>query len=263
MGEFWPVGFAVFALALLGVLVGLYRRLVQSVTVTEYQKGLKLVRGRIAGVVEPGPQRVWKPTTQILVFDARPKLEKIAGQEVLTSDVIPVRLSLTAEIVVSDVQKAFLGVAGSGIYRIGASFPVELSLEGVYETLHNAIREAVGRRTIDEVLAQRNEIATEISEAAKTSVVDQGFSLNTLTLRDITLPGEYKKAMSQVTLARQEGLATLERARGEAAAMRSLANTAKMLEENPNLSTLRTLQLLEKVGGTLVISSEKAKLPLL
>jgi hypothetical protein len=50
--------------------------------------------------------------------------------------------------------------------------------------------------------------------------------------------------------ARQEGLAALERARGEQAALRSLANAAKMLDGNPALMNLRILQTLSASQGT-------------
>ena len=41
----------------------------------------------------------------------------------------------------------------------------------------------------------------------------------------------------------------LSRARGESAALRNLANAAKMIEDNPNLLQLRALQVLGESGG--------------
>ena len=56
------------------------------------------------------------------------------------------------------------------------------------------------------------------------------------------LPAEIRRAVTEVLLARERGRADLERARSEAAALRSLANTARLLEEHPGLLHLRTLQ---------------------
>ncbi len=42
----------------------------------------------------------------------------------------------------------------------------------------------------------------------------------------------------------------MERARGETAALRHLANAAKMLEGNPNLLNLRTLQAIAALGSS-------------
>ena len=46
-----------------------------------------------------------------------------------------------------------------------------------------------------------------------------------------------------------EGLAALERARGEQAALRSLANAARLMRGNPELQALRTLQALSATPG--------------
>jgi hypothetical protein len=77
-----------------------------------------------------------------------------------------------------------------------------------------------------------------------------------VALRDLTLPGDLKKAFSQVAQARQEGLAALERARGETAALRNLANVAQLMERHPSLLQLRLLQTIsERSGNTVVVGS--------
>jgi len=70
--------------------------------------------------------------------------------------------------------------------------------------------------------------------------------LEQVAIRDLTLPGELKKLFTQVVKARQEGLATLERARGETAALRNLANAAALVERSPQLLQLRALQVAEQ-----------------
>jgi regulator of protease activity HflC (stomatin/prohibitin superfamily) len=69
-------------------------------------------------------------------------------------------------------------------------------------------------------------------------------------------PGALKEMFAQVAKAKQEGQAALERARGEAASLRSLANAAKMLETNPKLMNLRLLQTISESGGnTFVVNA--------
>jgi regulator of protease activity HflC (stomatin/prohibitin superfamily) len=69
-------------------------------------------------------------------------------------------------------------------------------------------------------------------------------------------PGELKNIFAQVVSARNEGLAALERARGETAALRNLANAAKLLEDNPAMLQLRMLQAIEsKSGNTIILST--------
>ena len=61
---------------------------------------------------------------------------------------------------------------------------------------------------------------------------------------------------AEAATARAHGLAALERARGEVAATRALANAARMLTDNPGLLQLRTLQAVETGGATVVLSNE-------
>ena len=60
---------------------------------------------------------------------------------------------------------------------------------------------------------------------------------------------DLERAFNEVLKARKEAEASLERARGESAALRNLANAAKMLDDNPNLYALRLLQAVETSKG--------------
>jgi regulator of protease activity HflC (stomatin/prohibitin superfamily) len=62
-------------------------------------------------------------------------------------------------------------------------------------------------------------------------------------------PGEMKKAFAQVVKAQKDGQAALEKVRGEMAALRTLANAARMMDDNPNLLQLRALQAFADSGG--------------
>jgi len=76
------------------------------------------------------------------------------------------------------------------------------------------------------------------------------------------LSAEIKKAYTQVLLAKQEGVAALERARGESAALRNLANAAKMLENNPALYQLRLLQSVSEAKASTLVLGAQGLIPL-
>jgi hypothetical protein len=50
----------------------------------------------------------------------------------------------------------------------------------------------------------------------------------------IMFPGDLKRTMAKVMQARKEGQAALEKARGETAALRNLANAARLMEGIPH-----------------------------
>ena len=59
-----------------------------------------------------------------------------------------------------------------------------------------------------------------------------------------------KDLMNRVSSAKQAAEANLIARREETAAMRSQANTARLLQDNPTLMRLRELEVLEKVAAT-------------
>jgi hypothetical protein len=63
----------------------------------------------------------------------------------------------------------------------------------------------------------------------------------------VILPGDMKELMNKVTEAKKAAEANLAARREETAAMRSRANTACLLADNPALMRLRELELLEKI----------------
>src|SRR4051812_50217013 len=72
-------------------------------------------------------------------------------------------------------------------------------------------------------------------------------------VRDIMVPTELKRAFAGIVAARREGEAALERARGETAALRSLANAGRLVEDNPGLLQLRILQQLGASSGNTIM----------
>lgn len=69
-----------------------------------------------------------------------------------------------------------------------------------------------------------------------------GIEVQSVDIKDVMYPAEIRKIYSEVVRAQKEGQAALERARGEQAALRSLANATRILENNPALMNLRILQ---------------------
>jgi regulator of protease activity HflC (stomatin/prohibitin superfamily) len=69
---------------------------------------------------------------------------------------------------------------------------------------------------------------------------------------------------AEVERSKMEAEASLERARGEQASLRALANAARLIKDNPALANLRFLQTLEQIQGakTIVLGSD-AVVPLM
>ena len=84
-----------------------------------------------------------------------------------------------------------------------------------------------------------------------------------MRLRDVVLPGDLRRLLTGVEKARREGQAALERAHAEHAALRALANAARMLRNNPELQNLRLLQALgEGKSASIVLGAPSGLVPL-
>jgi regulator of protease activity HflC (stomatin/prohibitin superfamily) len=109
---------------------------------------------------------------------------------------------------------------------------------------------------MDVLLNQRTAIGGQIRELIVSSADVVGVRVHGVDVRDVMLPGELRKAFSEVLKAKQEAQVTLERARSESAALRNLANAARLVENVPALATLRFFQSLESSGSRTVVMND-------
>src|SRR5947208_8230625 len=115
---------------------------------------------------------------------------------------------------------------------------------------------------MDALLDNLAAISPKLMELTSKKASEFGLTLISADVKDIMLAGEMKKAFSQVVKAQKDGQAALEKARGETAALRSLANAARMMDDNPNLLQLRALQAFADSGGnTLVLGLPNGSIP--
>ncbi|ESA36468.1 spfh domain band 7 [Leptolyngbya sp. Heron Island J] len=120
--------------------------------------------------------------------------------------------------------------------------------KAIYLTVQNGLRSLISTVAMDDLLGNR-ELNQQLLDITASQVTPLGLRLINLSMRDLMLPGELKKLYAQIVQARQEGLAQLERTRGETAALRNLANAARLTHKNPTLLQLRLLQALEQSTG--------------
>ena len=214
-------------------------RLVTRTTIYEYERGLKYVKGKFVGILEPGQYRYLGSSTTITKVDIRPYVVPISGQEVLTSDSVSLKLSLACQYKVVDPDTAVNKVQS---YH-----------QALYQELQLALREVVGGSPVDDLLEKRGNFGAQVKDMVAPKAGEMGLELISASVKDIMFPGSLKQVFSQVIKARKEGLAALERARGETAALRNLANAAKLIEDNPKLMPLRLPHSLSESNGNTVI----------
>jgi regulator of protease activity HflC (stomatin/prohibitin superfamily) len=208
---------------------------VSSVEVPDTHVGLLLVDGKLADLLEPGLHVFWKFQRSIRteLVDRRVQAMEVAGQEILTRDKVSLRVNLTALWQVADAVLARSALANF--------------VEYTYKELQFALREAVGSRTLDELLGAKGELDRAIHGTARGKIEQHGIKLESVGIKDVILPGEMKEILNKVVEADKVAQANLIKRREETAATRALLNTAKLMDETPTLLRLKELETLEKV----------------
>ena len=235
-----------FLLLLAAVLFSLF---VRRVIIYEHERGLLYQNGKFQRVLPAGSHWLMRATQTVQRIDARTRSVTIPGQEILSSDNISLKVSLAVTYRVAD---PFQAINSSVIFA-----------EELYLLLQTGLRDLVGAEAIDDLLAKRKQLGDLLLDGAKERAAALGLELLSVSLKDIMFPGELKNIFAQVVNARKEGLAALERARGESAALRNLANSAKLLEDNPAMYNLRVLQAIGSSSGntTIILSLDDARAP--
>lgn len=208
----------------------------KEVTVIEYERGLLYRDGKLERILDPG-RYVFddKEEVEVEKVSLRQMSHVVAGQGMLTSDRIEVRITLVAQYRVLDPQLAI--------------HSVENFVDQLHQELQLALREVIAGRTIDQVLEDRSAIGTELLTKTVESAKAYGVEVNRVGIRDIILPGEVRRVMMQEIEADRAGRADLIKARHELAAARARANTAKVLAENPEVARLQELDALVALAG--------------
>jgi regulator of protease activity HflC (stomatin/prohibitin superfamily) len=213
----------------------------RPVTVREHQRALRFHRGRLTGEVPPGRYWLNARTSELMLIDIRRRQSVIAGQEVLTLDRVPLKVSLIAEFTVVNVTRAII--------------TVEQYQEALYGRIQLALRETVASRDLDTALAERGELGRAITALVHESALEFGVELHSVQVRDFMMAAVLRNVYTDVIQAKQQGLAALERARAESAAVRNLANAAQLMERHPGIMQLRLLQAVESGSGNRIVIS--------
>src|SRR6185436_13616186 len=157
----------------------------------------------------------------------------VAGQEIMTSDKVTLRVNLLVSYIVADALQAVSAVSDYA--------------QALYREAQLVLRAAVGTRTLDALLGDKESVGGEVREALAKRAAQFGLEVRSVGLKDIVLPGDMKSILNQVIAAEKEAQANLIKRREETAAARSQANTARLLAENPVLARMKELEVLQEM----------------
>jgi len=169
------------------------------------------------------------------VVDTRTKVIQIPPQEVITRDNISIGVDAVVYIEISSPMDAIL--------RVEQYLPATLQLAAT------TLRSIIGRMELDEVLAKRAEINTEVQEILEARVEQWGVNITAVEIKDISLPAEMKRAMARQAEAERERRAKIIMSEGELQAAQRLAEAARLMSADPAALQLRLYQTMVEVAS--------------
>jgi regulator of protease activity HflC (stomatin/prohibitin superfamily) len=241
----------VFAFIASLVLFALLSVVRHAFIVQEGYAGLVYHKGKFVELLDAGRHIRWGLHYKVSTLDLRKTSLLVGGQEVLTADSVGLKLSLLVTYKVVDAVKAC---------HETQDWHGEL-----YNATQLALRAVVSGVAVEALLNQRLEIGAQLLARVQSEAAKIGINVLAIEVKDVIFPADLKRAFGEVLKAKQEGQAALERARGESAALRNLANAARVLEGNPALMNLRLMQSLsaaQAAGNTLVLGMPGGFVPL-
>ena len=219
--------------------------------VAEGYAGLLYHKGKFAEMLGVGRHVRWGRFYSTRLHDLRKTSFLVNGQEVLTADNVGLKASLLVTYQIVDPVKA--------------THETQNYTTDLYNAAQIALRAVVGGVAAEALLSQRFELGAQLLARVQPEATKVGLNVLAVEVKDVMFAAELKRAFADVLKAKQEGQAALERARGESAALRNLANAARVLEGNPALMNLRLMQSLtaaQNAGTTLVVGMPGGFVPL-
>ncbi len=238
MTEIDTLAIVVGVAALLLVLFLLSTR--TKVTVFDWQAAVLYRDGVFKRTLSPGSYRFFVPPNSWILFDKRPQFLTVPGQEVMSRDALGLKITLVVEYQIEEPAKLI------------RAFPIASQSDvanALYPLIQLPIREAAATYTLDEIIQNRDALPELVRASCVEGLSNAGVRLIKVTVRDIMLAKELRDAYAANAVVKKTAAASLERARSEVAAMRALANAARMAQGNPELMQLRALQAMQASQG--------------
>lgn len=180
-----------------------------------------------------------------LTVDQRTIATPFGAEEALTSDLVPLDVDAVLFWMIWDPEKACTEVED-------CRFAVAL-------TAQTALRDAIGRATVSNVVMRRHQLDQELQKAVEEKVTDWGITVLSVEVRDIILPKELQDVMSLEAQAERRKNARIMLMEAERDVSEILQEVSQTYEHDEIALALRKIHLvyegMQDNEGTVVVPS--------
>ncbi|MFH1588911.1 MAG: slipin family protein [Candidatus Diapherotrites archaeon] len=201
----------------------------------EFERGVRFTLGKYSGIMAPGLNFLIPVFQTYRKVDIRIKTIDIPKQEVMTEDNVPVSVNAVVYFKVADPKRAVLDIQDY-VYAVS-------------QYAQTALRDVIGGSSLDQLLANREKLATEIEGVVDKETDAWGIDVTSIKIQDVELPQDLKRTMAKQAEAERERRATIIKAEGEVIAAKNLQKAAATLALAPGALHLRTLNTLNDLSS--------------
>ena len=215
----------------------------------QWEKAVVLRFGRYRGLRGPGLFGVIPIVDRIgYHIDQRIRTTAFAAESCLTLDTVPVDVDAIAFWVVYDAERAALEVQDYN--------------EAVILAAQTALRDAIGKHDLAELIQSRKELGRGLQESLDQKMHDWGIQVQSVEIRDVVIPEALEEAMSRQAQAERERQARIILGTAETEIASKFVEAADTYAEKPVALNLRAMNMLYesivKRGSLMVVPSNLA-----
>lgn len=203
--------------------------------INQYERGVKFTIGKYAGIMEPGWRLVIPIFQSYQKVDMRVRAVDVPDQEAITKDNISVTVNAVIYYKISHAEKAII--------------EVENFFYAVSQLAQTTMRNVVGEVDLDELLSNRDAIAEKIRGIVDKATDVWGVKVESVELKDVTLPEDMKRVIGKQAEAERERRAVIIKAEGEVIAAENISRAAGILAQHDGSLHLRTLHSINDISS--------------
>lgn len=227
--------------------LGLGTLLAASIKYTDqWEKAVLLRLGRYRGLRGPGYFAIVPILERVAyTIDQRIRTTAFGAESCLTRDTVPVNVDAIAFWIVRDAERAALEIQDYD--------------EAVILSAQTALRDAIGKHDLAELIQSRVELGHGLKEALEQKMANWGIQVQSVEIRDVIIPAALEDAMSRQAQAERERQARIILGTAETEIAQKFVEAASAYRNHPAAMNLRAMNMLyesiAKRGSLMVVPS--------
>lgn len=212
----------------------------------QWERGIVLRLGKFRTLKGPGFFVVTPLIDRVDHFvDHRVRVTDFRAETTLTRDTVPVNVDAIAFWLVWDAKMSVL--------------EVENFDEAVVLSAQTALRDAIGKHDLADLLSNRDEVGQEIQRVLDRKTDPWGITIQSIEIRDIVIPAALEDAMSRQAQAERERQSRVILGTAETEIAEKFAAASESYRDNPVALHLRAMNMvfegLKQKGSMIIVPS--------